>query len=81
MDVRKKGDWENRIKFFLRGVAEVADESTSSAKDMVQREIILAQAASLIPIYLFVRKVILKKYILQNAPILSKGPFLKCRYR
>jgi len=56
MDVRKKGDWENRIKFFLRGVAEVADESTSSAKDMVQRERILAQAASLIPYtYLYVK--------------------------
>lgn len=31
MDVRKKGDWENWIKFFLKGVAEVADEATSSA--------------------------------------------------
>lgn len=35
MDVRKKGDWENWIKFFLRGVAEVADESTSSAKEIL----------------------------------------------
>lgn len=35
MDVRKKGDWENWIKFFLRGVAEVADESTSSARDIL----------------------------------------------
>lgn len=35
MDVRKKGDWENWIKFFLRGIAEVADESTSSAKDIL----------------------------------------------
>ena len=32
MDVRKKGNWEDWIKFFLRGVAEVADESTASAK-------------------------------------------------
>lgn len=31
MDVRKKGDWESWIKFFLKGVAEVADEATSSA--------------------------------------------------
>lgn len=36
MDVRKKGDWENWIKFFLRGVAEVADESTSSARDILR---------------------------------------------
>ena len=32
MDVRKKGDWESWIKFFLRGVAEVAEEATNSAK-------------------------------------------------
>lgn len=36
MDVRKKGDWEAWIKFFLRGVAEVADESTSSAKAILK---------------------------------------------
>lgn len=35
MDVRKKGDWENWIKFFLRGVAEVADEATMSAKSIL----------------------------------------------
>lgn len=32
MDVRKKGDWENWIKFFLKGVAEVAEEATNSAR-------------------------------------------------
>ncbi len=32
MAVRKKGDWEGWIKFFLRGVAEVSDEATASAK-------------------------------------------------
>lgn len=36
MDVRKKGNWEEWIKFFLRGVAEVADESTGSAKEILQ---------------------------------------------
>lgn len=36
MDVRKKGNWEDWIKFFLRGVAEVADESTSSAKAILR---------------------------------------------
>lgn len=30
--VRTKGDWEGWVKFFLRGVAEVADESTASAR-------------------------------------------------
>lgn len=35
MDVRKKGDWESWIKFFLRGVAEVADEATESAKAII----------------------------------------------
>lgn len=35
MDVRKKGDWEGWIKFFLRGVAEVADEATTSAKAII----------------------------------------------
>lgn len=32
MAVRKKGDWESWVKFFLRGVAEVADEATESAR-------------------------------------------------
>lgn len=36
MDVRKKGDWENWIKFFLKGVAEVADEATSSASAILR---------------------------------------------
>lgn len=36
MDVRKKGDWESWIKFFLRGVAEVAEESTNSARSILK---------------------------------------------
>jgi Fic family protein len=32
MAVRIKGDWENWIKFFLRGIASVSDEATESAK-------------------------------------------------
>lgn len=36
MDVRQTGDWEEWIKFFLRGVAEVADEATSSAKAILK---------------------------------------------
>ena len=36
MDVRTKGDWEAWIKFFLRGIAEVADESTTSAKSILR---------------------------------------------
>ena len=32
MDIRIKGNWEDWIKFFLRGVAEVAEEAVSSAK-------------------------------------------------
>ena len=35
MDVRKKGKWEEWIKFFLRGVAEISDESTKSAKEIL----------------------------------------------
>ncbi|MBQ4557238.1 MAG: Fic family protein [Clostridia bacterium] len=35
MAVRTKGDWENWIKFFLRGVAIVSDESTDSAKKII----------------------------------------------
>lgn len=40
MDVRQKGDWEGWIKFFLKGVAEVADEASSSASAILnlQRE-------------------------------------------
>lgn len=36
MDVRKKGDWEGWIKFFLKGVAEVSDESILTAKQIIQ---------------------------------------------
>jgi Fic family protein len=35
MEVRKKGDWEGWIKFFLRGIAEVSEESTTSAKQII----------------------------------------------
>lgn len=35
MDVRLKGDWENWIKFFLRGVSSVSDEATESAKKII----------------------------------------------
>lgn len=35
MEVRRKGDWEGWIKFFLRGVAIVADEATESAKNII----------------------------------------------
>lgn len=35
MEVRIKGDWENWIKFFLRGVASVSDEATESAKNII----------------------------------------------
>lgn len=35
MDVRKKGKWEEWIKFFLRGIAETSDESTKSAKEIL----------------------------------------------
>ena len=36
MDVRKKGQWEEWIKFFLKGVAEVADEATTSARNILK---------------------------------------------
>lgn len=32
MAVRNNGDWESWIKFFLKGVAEVSDEATTSAR-------------------------------------------------
>ncbi len=35
MAVRTKGDWENWIKFFLRGVASVSDEAINSAKQII----------------------------------------------
>lgn len=36
MDVRKKGDWESWIKFFLTGIAEISDEATKSAKEIIE---------------------------------------------
>lgn len=35
MEARKKGDWENWIKFFLTGVAIVADEATETATSII----------------------------------------------
>lgn len=35
-DIRSKGLWEDWVKFFLRGVAEVSDEATASAKQIIQ---------------------------------------------
>lgn len=35
MDVRFKGAWEEWIKFFLKGVAEVSDEATQTAKKIL----------------------------------------------
>lgn len=35
MAVRKNGDWEGWIKFFLKGVAFVSDEATDSAKKII----------------------------------------------
>ena len=34
--VRTHGDWENWIKFFLQGVAEVANQATDTAREIVQ---------------------------------------------
>lgn len=36
MAVRKNGDWENWIKFFLGGIAEVSDEATESARAILK---------------------------------------------
>ena len=36
MAVRKLGDWENWVKFFLRGIASVSDEATESAKLIIR---------------------------------------------
>ena len=35
MKIRLEGDWENWLKFFLQGVAEVSLEATSSAKEII----------------------------------------------
>lgn len=36
MEVRKTGDWEGWIKYFLKGVASISEESTNSAKDILE---------------------------------------------
>lgn len=47
MDVRLNGDWESWIKFFLKGVAFVADEAISTAKEILQlRERCLSKIAN-----------------------------------
>ena len=35
MDIRLKGDWENWLKFFLKGVIEVSRESASTVKEII----------------------------------------------
>lgn len=36
MAIREQGDWEGWLRFFLSGVAEVAEEATATAKAIVQ---------------------------------------------
>jgi len=36
MAVRTKGDWEGWLKFFLKGIAQVSDESINSAKEIIK---------------------------------------------
>jgi Fic family protein len=35
-NVRDRGDWENWLKFFLRGISEVAGQATQTARDIVR---------------------------------------------
>lgn len=35
MDLRLKGEWENWLKFFLKGVIEVSGEAVSTAKEII----------------------------------------------
>ncbi len=35
MAVRQEGDWEGWLQFFLRGVAETAEEATDTARAIV----------------------------------------------
>lgn len=35
MEIRVHGDWERWIKFFLKGISEVSDEATQSAKEII----------------------------------------------
>ena len=35
MNVRQSGNWEDWIKFFLKGISEVSDEATNTAKDII----------------------------------------------
>jgi Fic family protein len=35
MKIRLEGDWENWLKFFLKGVSEISSEAVSSAKEIV----------------------------------------------
>jgi Fic family protein len=36
MKVRRDGDWETWVKFFLKGIAEVSDEATKTAREIIQ---------------------------------------------
>jgi|WetSurMetagenome_2_1015567.scaffolds.fasta_scaffold181634_2 Fic family protein len=58
--VREHGDWEGWLKFFLRGVAEVASEATATAKQIVRmqsehRELIQRNMRTLVPLRLLDR--------------------------
>jgi Fic family protein len=35
MKIRLEGDWENWLKFFLQGIAEISLEASSSAKEII----------------------------------------------
>lgn len=36
MAIRENGDWEGWLRFFVRGVAETAEEATLQARSIVQ---------------------------------------------
>ena len=36
MNVRKNGDWETWLKFFLKGIAETSDQAIETAKKILE---------------------------------------------
>ena len=81
MRVRLHGEWEEWVKFFLKGIAEVSDEATDSAEriirlkenftDLVRNQAPNASYAIPLLDFLFENPIIARKDVVENFHVSS----------
>lgn len=68
MAIRTRGDWEGWLKFFLRGVIEVAEQAMSTAQRIIQLE--TADARKIIELTKSNNAILVHKFLLRQ-PVIS----------